>query len=104
MPQIHRPVRTILVVDDSRTNLNVIGKRLTQFGYLTALADNGVEALDLIAARGFDLVLLDLGMPGMSGLQVLAELRSRPETVDLPVIVVTGRSDPIAAVQAPVMV
>jgi CheY-like chemotaxis protein len=100
MPEIHRPVRTILVVDDSRTNLNVIGKRLTQFGYLTALADNGVEALDLIAARGFDLVLLDLGMPGMSGLQVLAELRSRPETVDLPVIVVTGRSDPIAAVQA----
>jgi len=100
MAELHRPVRTILVVDDSRTNLNVIGKRLTHFGYLTALADSGEEALDLIAVRGFDLVLLDLVMPGMSGLQVLTELRSRLETVDLPVIVVTGRSDPAAAVQA----
>lgn len=100
MADPHKPVRTILVIDDSRTNLNVIGKRLTGLGYLTALADNGGEALDLIAARGFDLVLLDLVMPEMSGLQVLAELRSRAETVDLPVIVVTGRSDPEAAVQA----
>lgn len=100
MPELHRPVRTILAIDDSRTNLNVIGERLTQFGYLTALADNGEEALDLIAARGFDLVLLDLVMPGMSGLQVLAELRSRVDTVDLPVIVLTGRSDAEAAVQA----
>ncbi len=100
MADLCKPVRTILVVDDSRTNLNVIGKRLTHFGYLTALADNGGEALDLIAARGFDLVLLDLVMPGMNGLQVLAELRSRPETADLPIIVVTGRSDPAAAVQA----
>jgi len=43
------------VVDDSRTNLNVIGKRLTHFGYLTALADNGAEAHDLIAARAMEL-------------------------------------------------
>jgi DNA-binding response OmpR family regulator len=95
-----RPVRTILVVDDSRTNLHVIGKRLTHLGYLTALVDNGVEALDLISARGFDLVLLDMVMPGMSGIQVLAEIRSRQETNDLPVIMVTGRSDPAAAVEA----
>ncbi|THD38248.1 MAG: response regulator [Sphingomonas sp.] len=95
-----RPVRTILVVDDSRTNLNVIGERLTALGYLTALVDNGGEALDLIAGRGFDLVLLDMVMPGMTGVQVLAELRSRTETSDLPVIVVTARSDPEAAIEA----
>jgi two-component system, OmpR family, response regulator len=95
-----RPVRTILVVDDSRTNLSVIGRRLTQMGYLTALTDNGAEALDQLTARGFDLVLLDIVMPNMSGLQVLAEIRSRQETHDLPVIVVTARSDPASAVQA----
>ena len=100
MPELSKPVRTILVVDDSRTNLNVIARRLTHMGYLTALADNGGDALDLVAARGFDLVLLDMVMPGMSGLQVLAELRSRPETTDLPIIVVTARCDPAAAVQA----
>lgn len=92
--------RTVLVVDDSRTNLNVIGRRLGRLGYMTALCDNGGEALDRIAAGGFDLVLLDLVMPGLSGLQVLAELRTRPETADLPVIVVTGRSDPAAAIEA----
>lgn len=97
---VGKPVRTILVVDNSRTNLNVVGERLTALGYFTALADNGGEALDLIAGRGFDLVVLDMMMPGMNGLQVLAELRSRTETSDLPVIVVTAQSDPAAAVAA----
>ncbi|GAA0305940.1 hypothetical protein GCM10009087_14830 [Sphingomonas oligophenolica] len=93
-------VRTILAVDDSRTNLNVLGRRLAHLGYLTVLSDNGAEALDLIAARGFDLVLLDMVMPHMSGIHVLKEIRGSRETVDLPVIMVTGRGDPAAAVEA----
>lgn len=95
-----RPNRTILVVDDSRTNLNVIGRRLAHLGYMVALSDNGGEALDLLAARGFDLVLLDMVMPGMSGLKVLSEIRGSRDTADLPVIMITGRSDPAAAVEA----
>lgn len=95
-----RATRTILAVDDSRTALNVIGRRLSHLGYLVALSDNGAEALDLIAARGFDLVLLDMVMPGMSGMQVLAEIRANPETAELPVIMVTGRGDAGAAVEA----
>ena len=94
------PVRTILAVDDSRTNLNVIGRRLAHHGYLTALSDSGAEALDLIAARGFDLVLLDMVMPRMSGVHVLTEIRGSRDTVDLPVIMLTGRSDPAAAIEA----
>jgi two-component system OmpR family response regulator len=94
------PVRTILAVDDSRTNLNVLGRRLAHLGFLTALSDNGAEALDLIAARGFDLVLLDMVMPRMSGIHVLTEIRGSRDTVDLPVIMLTGRSDPAAAVEA----
>lgn len=92
--------RTILAVDDSRTNLNVIGKRLANMGYLVALSDNGPEALDLIAARGFDLVLLDMVMPEMSGMHVLSEIRGNRATADLPVIMVTARSDPGAAIEA----
>ncbi|OYY73185.1 PleD family two-component system response regulator [Sphingomonas sp. 28-63-12] len=94
------PTRTILAVDDSRTNLNVLGRRLAHLGYLVVLSDNGHEALDLIAARGFDLVLLDMVMPGMSGMHVLTEIRSSRETADLPVIMVTGRSDAGAAIEA----
>jgi DNA-binding response OmpR family regulator len=95
-----RPVRTILAVDDSRTNLGVIGRRLGHLGYLTTLCDNGAEALDLITGRGFDLVLLDMVMPRMSGVHVLSEIRGSRDTVDLPVIMLTGRSDPSAAVEA----
>lgn len=94
------PVRTILAVDDSRTNLNVLGARLGHAGYMVVLSDNGVEALDLITGRGFDLVLLDMVMPGVSGVDVLNEVRASRDTADLPVIMVTGRSEPAAAVEA----
>lgn len=95
-----RALGTILVVDDSRTNLTVLGRRLGHLGYLTVLSDNGGEALDLIAARGLDLVLLDMVMPRLNGMQVLREIRGSRETIDLPVIMLTGRSDPAAAVEA----
>lgn len=91
---------TILAVDGNRTNLGVIGRRLAHFGYVTALSDTGNDALGLIAGRGFDLVLLDMDLPGMTGLRVLQEIRGAPATADLPVIMLTARSDPAAAVQA----
>lgn len=99
-PRRTGPQRTILAVDDSRTNLGVIARRLSRLGYLVAVSETGRGALDLISARGFDLVLLDMVMPGMSGVQVLTEIRANPETADLPVVMVTGRSDTGAAVEA----
>jgi DNA-binding response OmpR family regulator len=100
MDGVRRARRTILAVDDSRTNLNVLGHRLGHLGYMVVLVDNGTEALDLIAGRGFDLVLLDMMMPRVSGVHVLSEIRGSPDTADLPVIMITGRSDPGAAVEA----
>jgi DNA-binding response OmpR family regulator len=98
--ETRRAAATVLIVDDSRTNLNVMGARLGQAGYLVVRSDNGREALDLIAGRGFDLVLLDMMMPGMSGIEGLADLRATPRTADLPVIMITARSDSGAAVEA----
>ncbi|MCW3834809.1 response regulator [Sphingomonas canadensis] len=95
-----RTVRSILAVDDSRTNLNLLAHRLGHLGYLVVLSNSGAEAMDLISARGFDLVLLDMVMPEVSGLHVLAEIRSAPDTGDLPVIMITGCGDPAAAVEA----
>ncbi len=92
--------RTVLVVDDSRTNLHVIGQRLGEMGYLVVLCDNGREAIDLISARGFDLVVLDMMMPDISGIEVLLETRAAPDTADLPIVMVTARSDSDGAVQA----
>lgn len=95
-----RNVRTVLVVDDSRTNLHVLGQRLGEQGFLVVLCDNGREAIDLITGRGFDLVLLDRVMPGISGLEVLTEVRTAPDTADLPVIMITAQSDSSSAVEA----
>lgn len=95
-----RSTRTILVVDDSRTSLHVIGGRLGAMGYMVVLADSGREALDLLSGRGFDLVLLDMVMPGMSGLEALAEIRTTPDTADLPVIMITALNDAHGAVAA----
>lgn len=90
----------LLVVDDSRTALQVMGKRLTRMGYRVSLSDSGYEALDLLQARRFDLLLLDMTMPGLSGLATLREIRSAPATATLPVLMVTGRTDDGAAIEA----
>ncbi|OQW41434.1 MAG: hypothetical protein A4S12_08615 [Proteobacteria bacterium SG_bin5] len=91
---------SILAVDDSRTQLGVLGRRLSALGYLVALSDNGPEALDLIAARGFDLVLIDMVMPGMGGIELLGEIRANRATADLPAIMMTARGESEAAVEA----
>lgn len=90
----------ILVVDDSRTNLQVIGRRLTQMGCRACLCASGAEALDRIQGRSFDLVLLDMAMPGMSGVTVLREIRAMQHTRHIPVLMITARSDPGAVVEA----
>jgi len=98
--QDRRAARTILAVDDSRTHLNRLAHGLGQLGYLVVLSDRGSEALDLIEGRGFDLVLLDMEMPELSGMHVLQEIRGSRDTADLPVIMVTARGDSAAVVDA----
>ncbi|CAN5239754.1 N/A [soil metagenome] len=90
----------IIIVDDSRTNLSVMGLRLTRMGYATVLVDDPIAALDLVHARRFDLMILDMTMPLMSGISVLGELRATPATRHLPVLMITSRSDPGAAIDA----
>jgi DNA-binding response OmpR family regulator len=91
---------TILAIDHNRDHLAALGRRLADRGYRIVLSDHGPEALALIAARGFDLVLLGTTTPDHAGLHILRELRGSRATADLPVIVLTGRSDPAAAVAA----
>lgn len=90
----------VLVVDDSRTNLEVIGRRLMHRGHRTCLCASGIEALDRIQGRSFDIVILDMVMPGMSGVAVLREIRQMSHTQNLPVLMMTARSDPAAVVEA----
>ena len=68
---------TVLVVDDDRTTRHLASALLAKAGMKTAVAKDGAEALRLISARRFDLVLLDVWMPRMDGLELLARLRRR---------------------------
>ena len=94
-----RPGR-LLVVDDNDDNRDVLSRRLTQKGFLVAIAADGAEALSLIESQAYDLILLDVEMPGMSGLDVLSQLRVNRSQTQLPVIMVTARSEGADIVEA----
>ncbi|MCQ8180756.1 response regulator [Methylomonas sp. SURF-1] len=81
---------TILLVDDEPINLSVFGEFLTRY-YQVLVATGGESALKLVNSPAKpDLILLDVMMPGMDGYQVLAELKARADTRDIPVIFVTA--------------
>ncbi|MGZ6018029.1 MAG: ATP-binding protein [Phenylobacterium sp.] len=66
----------VLAVDDNAVNLLVLDQLLSSFGHEVAKAASGAQALELLAERPFDLVLLDIQMPGMTGVEVLQQLRA----------------------------
>jgi phosphoserine phosphatase RsbU/P len=84
----------LLVVDDNDDNRYTLTRRLTREGYgnLTT-ATNGREALDLLQAKSFDLVLLDIMMPDMNGYEVLERLKASAELRDIPVIMISALSE-----------
>lgn len=81
-PQAH-----ILVVDDEAQIQRFLGHALTASGYTVAAALDGKSALKLFAGGGFDLAIVDLGLPGIDGLTVIGQIR---QTSDLPIIVLSA--------------
>lgn len=79
----------ILIVDDSLSNIELLSTILGS-GYCTSFASNGAEALDLVALKSPDLVLLDVVMPGIDGFTVCKHLKSGSSTCDIPVIFLTS--------------
>ena len=84
----------VLVVDDDPLNLRIAARLLRELGHHGALVNDGAKALKLAEAKAFDVVLLDVNMPGMNGQDTLAALRSRPQGRRLPVLMVSGHADP----------
>ena len=81
----------ILIAEDDPRIAATLEKGLTAHGYTTLLADDGEKAQSLSLTDTFDLLILDMGLPGREGFHVLQELRSRGKT--LPVLVLTGRPE-----------
>ena len=91
---------TILVVDDLPANRDLMTRRLERSGFRVVSAASGPEALELLRRATVDLVLLDIMMPGMTGLDVLKTVRLTPATATLPVVMVTAKTDSEDVVEA----
>lgn len=87
----------LLLVDDEERFRETLTKRLAETGYEVKGASTGMEALDLLGAQKFDVVILDIQMPGMSGIETLSEIRSRHIGVE--VIMLTGHGEVSSAVE-----
>jgi DNA-binding response OmpR family regulator len=82
----------ILIVDDDEANRHLLSRRLLRAGYSVHAVDGGRAALDYLAATPVDMVMLDIQMPEMSGLDVLRIIRTNAATCQLPVVLVTAKA------------
>lgn len=89
---IERDQTRVLVVDDLEVNRNLLTKQLGRRGYTVLEADSGPSALEMIENEKFDIVLLDIRMPDMDGLEVLRRIRKTHSPLNLPVIMVTAEA------------
>jgi type II secretory ATPase GspE/PulE/Tfp pilus assembly ATPase PilB-like protein/ActR/RegA family two-component response regulator len=85
--------RKVLLVDDEDSLRKVLKDLLERDGYDVSEARDGVQALDQVDRVGPDIVVLDLNLPALDGYGVLSQLRSRPATASIPVIVLTAKGD-----------
>jgi len=81
---------TILIVEDTELIRKIYADKLAQEGYQVQVASNGLEALNLLRAERVDLILLDLIMPVMSGLEALETIKADPRLQDIPIIVLSN--------------
>jgi len=83
----------VLIVDDNQQNLELLQAYLEDMDCETVPAYDGLEALEIIAKRPPDLILLDVMMPKMSGFEVCRRIKNDPKTSDIPVIMVTALNE-----------
>lgn len=83
----------ILIVDDDPNTLEILRRWLNREGYETVSADNGNAGLEALAAHAVDVIVLDVMMPGMDGLQVCERLHDNPAWRSIPVLLLTAKDD-----------
>ena len=84
---------TLLVVDDDGVSRAVLSNLLERQGHAVVVAKDGAEALKLVGERAFDLIVLDLLMPGMDGFEVVQKLKADPAVKDIPVVMISSAED-----------
>lgn len=90
----------ILVVDDTPKNIQIVGGILMKQGYDLYMAKEGFAALTLVENIDFDLILLDIMMPGIDGYEVCRRIKNMPKAKNIPIIFLTAKTDPESIVKA----
>ncbi len=91
---------TLLVVDDNEMNRDMLSRRLARKGFQVEVAEDGEQALEVVAGKAIDLILLDIMMPGIDGVEVLKRLRGEYSQTELPVIMATAKAQSKDMVEA----
>jgi len=82
--------KSILVVDDDKSLVKSLKYELEKRGFSTYIAHDGKEAIEMVESHHPDLVLLDIIMPKMDGYEVMKALKRKPDTTNIPIVVMTG--------------
>ncbi|MEE4301944.1 MAG: response regulator [Pseudomonadales bacterium] len=86
--------KTVLVVDDSSTVRQQVSMALTQAGFATKEAADGQEGLESIDAGSVDMVICDVNMPRMNGLEMVEAVKAKPQNKALPIVMLTTEGQP----------
>jgi DNA-binding response OmpR family regulator len=90
---VQKPAARILIVEDDPDIAQLVARYLDKAGFVTERIANGRDALQAVAARRPDLMVLDLMLPHMDGIEICRTLRAAPGTAGLPIIMLTARAD-----------
>jgi len=86
-------MKRILVIDDEPDIVSLVSYNLKKEGFAVTAVHEGGEALDMVKKKDFDLLLLDLMLPGIHGMEICRILRAGPKTKNIPIIMLTAKSD-----------
>jgi two-component system cell cycle response regulator DivK len=82
----------ILLVEDNEMNRDMLSRRLIRRGFDVEMATDGLQGVEMAIAGGYDLVLMDMSLPGIDGWEATRRLRAAPETLTLPIIALTAHA------------
>ncbi len=83
----------ILIVDDDSTTRKILGMYVRQKGFDVVTAENGLEALEKLATEQINLIMTDLNMPNMDGIELIKNLKASPDYADIPVMMISTEAD-----------
>src|SRR5438876_12383075 len=85
-------IKNILLAEDDRVTSLLVKTQLTTKGYFVYTAANGIEALKILSSQSIDLIITDVVMPQMDGVDLYEAVKKDPKTTDIPIIIVTDKA------------